>query len=255
MTLIQSIVLGLIQGITEFLPVSSSGHLVICKRLFSVNYDIGLDIFLHIATAAALVVYFRKKIIEILGELKNSDRTGFPYIKAIIIGSVPTAVIGLGFKDFFEEKFSQPYIALLMLLVTGLILWVASKYSGSGKPPKTVYTAGISAFIIIGTVQGIAIMPGISRSGITIAAALLLGFKKDSAFEYSMLLSVPAILGAAILQITKINLNAASVLAAIAAFSAGLIALDMLAKAVIHKKLHIFSYYVWTVGIIGIILI
>jgi len=253
MTILKSFILGSVQGLTEFLPVSSSGHLVIIQNLFGLGSEIGFDVLLHFATILAILVYFRKDILEMFKGVCGKSETGLLYIKAIIIGSVPTAIIGLVFKDTFEEKFSQPKTVLVMLLITGVILFFASKYS-RGKSGKDIWSNKIPDFLLIGILQGIAIMPGISRSGMTIAAALLLGFKKDWAFKYSMLLSIPAVLGAGILELDKIELNSFSVYGGIAAFIVGIVALQILSKFVIKEKIHIFSYYLWVTGILGLVL-
>lgn len=252
MTIFKSFFLGSVQGLTEFLPVSSSGHLVIIQNLLDLGSNIGFDVLLHFATVFAVLFYFRSEVFEIFRGLAGKSEKGLIYLKAVIIGSIPTAVIGLAFKGFFEAKFAQPRIAAAMFAVTGLVLFFVSKYT-HGKPGREIEKTGTVDFLLIGLFQGMAIMPGISRSGMTIAAALLLGFKKETAFKYSMLLSVPAVLGAGILEISNIEFNAAAIAGGAMALVTGIAALYILSGIVVREKLHIFSYYLWAASALGLI--
>jgi len=253
MTFFESTFLGLVQGLTEFLPVSSSGHLVIIQKLLNLGEQIEFDVFLHFATLIAVLIFFRNDILEILKGILGKSETGLKTLTGIIIGTVPTAIIGLLFKDFFEEKFSQPKTVAAMLLVTGFILWFSSVFSKSDTVDKTYSNTKITDFLLVGLFQGIAIMPGISRAGITISAALLLGFNRAWAFKYSMLLSVPTILGAGLLELKNFSVNTNILAGGIIAILSGIIALYILSKIVIGKKFYIFSYYLWTVGIVGLL--
>ena len=125
----ESFLLGLIQGITEFLPISSSGHLVIFQKILNVGNQIEFDVFLHFATVFAIIIFFRKDVIELIKGLFGKSTIGKKMVLGIIIGSIPTAVIGFIFKDFFEAKFGQPGIVSVMLICTGLILWFSEKFS------------------------------------------------------------------------------------------------------------------------------
>ncbi len=253
MTFFESTFLGLVQGLTEFLPVSSSGHLVIIQKLLSVGKQIEFDVFLHFATLIAVLIFFRNDILEILKGVLGKSESGLKILIGIIVGSVPTAVIALLFKDFFEEKFSQPKTVAAMLIVTGFILWFSSKFSKSDTVDKNYSNTKITDFLLVGLFQGIAIMPGISRAGITISVALLLGFNRTWAFKYSMLLSIPAILGAGLLELKNFSVNTNILAGGIIAMLSGILALYILSKIVSGKKFHIFSYYLWTVGIIGLL--
>ncbi|MDD5687676.1 MAG: undecaprenyl-diphosphate phosphatase [Elusimicrobia bacterium] len=253
MTFFKSIFLGFVQGLTEFLPVSSSGHLIIFQKLLNIGNQIEFDVFLHFATLFAVMIYFRNDILEILKGIFGKSEEGLKTLIGIIVASVPTAVIGLLFKKYFEEKFSQPRIVLVMLILTGLILWFSSKFSKSDSIDKDYSTAKISDFLLIGLFQGFAIMPGISRAGITISAALLLGFNRKYAFKYSMLLSVPAILGAGLLELKHFSINTDILAGGIIAMLSGILSLYVLSKILISRKFHLFSYYLWIVGIVGLI--
>ncbi|MDO8734570.1 MAG: undecaprenyl-diphosphate phosphatase, partial [Elusimicrobiota bacterium] len=238
---------------TEFLPVSSSGHLAITQKLLNLGEQIEFDVFLHFATLTAVFIFFRNDILEILKGIFGKSEAGLKTLIGIIVGSVPTAVIGLLFKDFFEEQFSQPKTIAAMWVVTGFILWFSSKFSKSDTVDKNYSNTKITDFLLVGLFQGIAIMPGISRAGITISVALLLGFNRTWAFKYSMLLSVPAILGAGLLDLKNFSVNTNILAGGIVAMLSGIIALYILSKIVIGKKFCLFSYYLWTVGIIGLI--
>jgi len=257
MTFFESTFLGLVQGLTEFLPVSSSGHLVIIQKLLSVGEQIEFDVFLHFATLIAVLFFFRNDILEILKSVLGKSEAGLKTLIGIIVGSVPTAVVGLLFNDFFEEKFSQPKTVAAMLIVTGFILWFSSNPAICGTKSDTVdknySNTKITDFLLVGLFQGIAIMPGISRSGITISVALLLGFNRTWAFKYSMLLSIPAILGAGLLELKNFSVNTNILAGGIVAMLSGILALYILSKIVIGKKFHLFSYYLWTVGILGLL--
>ena len=256
MTFFESFLLGSIQGLTEFLPVSSSGHLVILQKILHLGSQLKFDVFLHFATLFAILIFFKNDVLEIIKGIFGRSVAGKKIFFGIFIGSLPTAVIGLLFSDFFEEQFSQPKTVSAMLVLTGFILWGSSKfalrYTG---PAKDHLSTKIHHFLLIGAVQGLAIMPGISRSGITIATALLLGFNRYWAFKYSMLLSIPAIFGATILKATKFALTPVILTGGGIAFLSGILALYLLSKIIISRKFHTFSYYLWPAGILGLLLL
>lgn len=256
MTFLESSLLGLIQGLTEFFPVSSTGHLVILQELLEVGKQFQFAIFLHIATLFAVLFFFKNDILEIVKGILGKSKTGTRILFGIIIGSIPTAIIGLLFSGFFKEKFSQPKIVSAMLVLTGLILWFSSKLSERrAETEKHCLSAKPLDFLLIGFFQGLAIMPGISRSGITIAVALLLGFNRTWAFKYSMLLSIPAILGAGIMETRNLTLTPVILSGGIIALLSGILALYILSKVVIGKKFHTFAYYLWPAGGLGLLLL
>lgn len=270
MEILQSVLLGLIQGLTEFLPVSSSGHLVIVQSML--NFEgphLLFDVMMHGGTMLAVLVYFYKDIWQIIsalggtwGEYKagKSSREvwhGHPerwFFILIIIGSIPTGVIGLVFKDYFEALFSAPRAAAMMLLVTGSILFLAERYAYLRKDGKWL---NIPDALLIGTAQGIAIIPGISRSGATISTGLLRGIDRKLVASFSFILSIPAITGAMILELKDVSLIGSSSLAAYAlgtavAFLSGLASIKILLALLANCRLTIFSYYCWTVGTISL---
>ncbi len=260
-SILSSVILGIVQGLTEFLPVSSSGHLVIFQSfLLPGGENLLFDILLHVATLFAVVIVFRDKIARILSGLfffrSSPHRTeSWKWAGWILAGLVPTGVIGVVFKEPLEKLFDSPLTVSFMLIVTGLLL-ISTLFR---KMPGSCDGLAIWQAMAIGTVQGIAIIPGISRSGSTIAVALLLGISRSVAGEYSFLVSLPAIAGALLLQLkdsagAPIAFSIPSLAAGfVAAFAVGIVALLLLMRFVRNGKLHYFAFYCWLIGIVGII--
>jgi undecaprenyl-diphosphatase len=260
MTLFEAIILGIIQGLTEFLPVSSSGHLELGKALFGNNSvpseSMQFTVIVHGATALSTIVVFRKDISEIItGLLQFKLNEQFFFALKIILSMIPAAVIGVLFNDEIETLFSgQILLVGAMLALTGLLLFLADRAT------KTDKTVSFKSSVIIGIAQAIAILPGISRSGATIATSVLLGIDKSKAARFSFLMVVPLILG----KMAKDILDGAfsegtgsiSPLIAgfIAAFIVGIIACTWMINIVKKSKLTYFSYYCFAVGILSIIL-
>ncbi len=270
MNVIDSIILGIIQGLTEFLPVSSSGHLVISQSLLKIDSPgILMEVSLHIGTLIAICAVFwrdillilcesglslaklasKKRPAEILAEHPNANLAVM-----IIAGTIPTVIIGLLFEDAFERLFSSPVLVGAMLIVTGVILWL-TKLVKINKPGNE--SIGFLRALIIGTVQGMAIMPGISRSGSTIAAASFMGIERSMAARFSFLLSLPAIMGAAVLKFSDVAANNVSVIivaiGTITATIIGYFALRFLVNIINKGKFYVFSYYCWALGVFTII--
>jgi undecaprenyl-diphosphatase len=345
----ESILLGLLQGVTEFLPISSSGHLVLAQALMGVKKSgITFEVAVHLATALAVAVYYRKRLWGMLlslklifspGALKKTagpdrgtsvDHEHLLLLCYIALGTVPAAVAGLLFKDFFEQLFQSPRSVCVMLLVTGAVLaatrlagkikarrWAgmvkarrlarlgnarllaglgntrllaglvknrrlagpgnarrlagigktrslaaivkARPLAGSGKACRLAWRAAL----LIGVAQAAAILPGISRSGVTIAAGLLLGLSAEKAAEFSFLLALPAILGAGLLEFfglmsagtqADINLTVLSLGSAIAMIS-GYMAIVFLLKVLLAGRFDRFAYYCWAAGLAGLVLL
>ena len=195
--------LGIIQGLTEFLPVSSSGHLVLFEHYLPVQGDpVAFDLVLHIGTLLPVFVYYRRDLWGIVRDLLGGEapfwqRAGVRLLLMMIIGTIPTGLIGVLFKDVFESLFSAPIYVGFAFLVTGAVLW-ATRYIPQGS--QTEQDAPWWKAAVVGVVQGLAITPGISRSGSTIAAGMFLGFDREVAVRLSFMLSIPAILGAFVLK-------------------------------------------------------
>jgi undecaprenyl-diphosphatase len=247
--MINEILLGVIQGITEWLPISSSGHLVIFQQLFNTNSPIIFDVMLHVATLFVILFVFFEEIKNIISSFLKFDFNS-TYGKLgimIIVGSIPTAIIGLTFHDFFISLYSNLTAVSIALIINGFILFF-TKYTKGSKKIK-IFDA-----VLIGIAQGLAIIPGISRSGITISTGLYKGLNRKSVAAFSFLLSVPAILGATILEGKDLlveNINYFSLgISMLVSIIIGYIALKLLLKLVLNKKLYLFSYYCWFIGII-----
>ena len=254
MTTIEAAILGVVQGLTEFLPISSSGHLVIAQHFLNVN-DGGLffEVLLHFATLLAVVAVYRKDIVDLI------KRPFQKYTYILLIGTIPTGIIGLVFKDSFEQMFSSVTIVGYMLLVTGFILLAAEFFSGIiFTSPEVKYWQGF----VVGIAQGLAITPGISRSGTTIATGILLGLDRKEAARFSFLLSIPAILGASILEMKDLTLSTAMSVGLIlpyavgfaAAAVSGYLAIKLLLGMLTKGKLYYFSIYCWLLGSVAILL-
>ena len=246
------IILGIIQGIAEWLPISSSGHLVIYQQLFQTKTPVIFDIMLHVATLIVIFLVFYKEILAMIKAIFKLDfKSKYGKLAMlIIIGSIPTAIIGLAFHDFFISLFSNLTAVGIALIINGIILSI-SKHAKGIKKIKTVDA------IIIGIAQGFAIIPGISRSGITISTGLLRGIDRKSIAAFSFLMSVPAIIGAAILEgqnliVADINYLVLSI-SMLVSVVVGYYSLRLLLHLVLRKKLHLFSYYCWILGIFIIV--
>lgn len=248
-------ILGLVQGLTEFLPVSSSGHLVLGQRLLGINEpEMLFDVALHIGTLAAVVVVFWRDLWSMLRGLWARDargREGLRLLMLVVVGTVPAALVGLLFKDLFESLFASVAAVGAALLFTGCIL-MSTRLAGPAK--RGVMATGPGRALWVGVFQALAITPGVSRSGSTIAAALLAGMDRDLAARFSFLLSVPAILGAMLLQLihldraAPVGMSALIIGGAVAAVS-GFLALKLLIRLVRGGRLHLFAWYCWALGL------
>lgn len=251
MDLLKVGLLALIQGVTEFLPVSSSGHLVVAQHFLGWTLDnVLLDATLHLGTAAAIFLVFRKDIRALVEGLFARDaarkRASLRYAGFLVLGSVPAAAAGLAFKDFFERMFLEPRWAGGFFLVTAAFLFASSlrkRPGGALDAPKT---------IVVGLAQALAILPGVSRSGTTIATALLAGIERREAGRFSFLLGLPAILGAAVLELPGAPASSIPPVLLAAAFAAsfavGIVALRLLLSFVERGRLHVFGYYLLVLG-------
>ena len=250
--LLEAIILGLIQGIAEWLPVSSTGHLRLAEHFMQLSLPILFDVTLHIGTLVVIFIFFRKDIKNILTALVHIDfkSENGRLIPLIIVGTIPTAFIGLVFSDWIESTFSNILPIATALIMCGSLLY-ASKLARENTDTITYQTA-----LIFGTAQGIAIIPGLSRSGTTIAIALLLGLKREKAFRFSFLLSIPAIIGALGLTLYKerealmqTGFGLTEIAAgAVVAMLVGYVALRVLHKVIENKKFHLFAFYCWVFG-------
>jgi len=261
--IIHAIILGVIQGLTEFLPVSSSGHLAVTQILMGFGKsELVLDVCLHTGTLIAILIVFRNDIIDILKsvtrlpqtleQLKHREKvTGSIWLVVLIIcGSIITIIIGLFGERLFIDLFSSIRAVGICFLITGSILWM-TKYVN--RPVgRTIENMRIRDALTIGFVQGLAIAPGISRSGTTISTALLLGLDRELAARYSFLLFIPAVAGATLLELRHWETSSFSAIAivsgTISAFLVGYAALKILLNIIERGTFHYFSYYCWVLG-------
>ena len=267
MDILQGIIIGIVQGLTEFLPVSSSAHLIFIQKLLGVESSLAFDTFLHLGSLLAVLIFFRADIYKMLhawwlsvGDLlQHRFKEGFyadPYKRLawyVILATIPVGIVGVLFESQVDALFAGAlYVPGFFLFVTGTILYLSQRIA-SGQIDMSHIGWFQSLFMGLG--QACAIMPGLSRSGTTIAAGLVVGLDKEFAAKFSFILSIPAIFGAFLVQLKDIGLSmsgdgAAILLGFVAAFVSGYLAIKWLLDLIQNKSLDIFSFYCWIVGII-----
>jgi len=259
------LILGLVQGLTEFLPVSSSGHLVIFRELLGAEApsDLLFEITVHVATALATIVVFRKQILDLLQGLfkfKYNQQTDF--IAKLVVSMIPVAIVGFFFKDKVEELFGSLLVVGCALMVTALLLFLSDRVRPSVKPRVTGKEGKEITFgqaLVMGLGQAVAVIPGLSRSGTTISAGLLSGASRNKVAEFSFLMVLVPILGEAFLDLVGGDLAASSIsiapllLGFVAAFFSGLFACKAMIALVKKAGLKWFALYCAIVGLIVII--
>ena len=259
--ILQAIFLGIVQGLTEFLPISSSGHLVFFQSLFGLEEpQLLFNVTLHLGTLLAVVIFFRTDIKKILQGItvvlkrKKESKQGARLFLWIVIATIPTGLMGVIFHDWFKSLFSKPKIVGVMLLITGLALFLTRWVK---REARNMEKMGWMDSILIGVAQGVAIIPGISRAGATISTGLFCGLDRELSGKFSFLLSIPAIFGATLLEVKKMDMGQnlwASVIGSIVAFGVGIFSLTVLMKIIKMGKISNFSYYCWGMGLIMILL-
>lgn len=262
MTVLQGILLGLLQGLTEFLPVSSSGHLALAEHFFAIDSPgVTFEVFLHFGTAMAVVLFFRKRIASILLALGRAivrlkyDAAEVRLAGHLLLATVPAGLVGYFLAPRVEAAFESPILVSILLMVTGFILWFSGKLFPGTKSRGTWLDA-----LAIGAAQALAILPGISRSGSTLTTGLAVGLDRKAAAEFAFLLSVPVIFGAAAASLgdaldAGMTNGPALGLGTLAAFLSALPAIALLLRAVAAGKLANFAYYCWAVGALSLAVI
>ena len=260
----QTFILGIVQGLCEFLPISSSGHLALLQHFFGLNSSgsetVAFDLFLHFATVISLIIYFRREIFQVLYEWllgwTGKKLPGWSYGWAIIIASFFTALLGLPMRKTVDLISASPMYVGCGLIFTAMIL--ASVPVISHNSPKNSL---LKIAIVVGIAQGIAVLPGVSRSGMTIAACLLMGMELEEAFKFSFMISIPAILGANLLETIKFFKSGEAtfmpegyLFACIAAFILGLAALGIMRRLVLTEKWPYFGIYCFILGTAAILI-
>ena len=269
--ILSAIILGAVQGISEFLPISSSGHLVLVPALLGIETGLAFDTILHIGTLVAIFTFFWKDIINLIKgfilsiidltegvdifkrELHRVPEKRFAWL--IIVGTIPTGIMGILLKDAIETIFRGTLFVGIFLLVTAAVLYYSERHSSGQITQKDM---SFKQALIVGICQGLAVFPGISRSGSTIASGLCLGLNREYAARYSFLLSIPAVIGAGLIQIKDIATLDASGSVLLAGFISsvifGYLSIKLLMKMIKGWSLDIFAYYCTIIGIITIIL-
>jgi undecaprenyl-diphosphatase len=248
----EALILGVVQGATEFLPVSSSGHLVIGQALLGVELPgIFFEVAVHVATLLSVLLVYRQRVAELfLGALRR-DRAALRYLGLLVLASVPAGVVGVFFKDLVEALFENPWTVVIALVVTGALLWStrAAMARRESWEQMDVWRA-----LVMGLAQAFAIVPGISRSGSTVVTGLWLGVDAKDAAAFSFLMSMPAIGGAALLQVPELMEGTPGMsgvvllVAAVAAAVTGVLAIRTFLLMLQRRTFHHFSLYCWTVA-------
>lgn len=285
MDLLKSVLMGLVQGIAEFLPVSSSGHLAIMKHILHINTDTGLlfDVLLHFGTLVAIFIAFWKDICELITEglkligdlfinvgrffihLFTRKKVGYkkvistPYrrfVMLVIVSTIPTGIIGIIFKDQVTRANETLIVPGVCLILTGFLLTIADRLKTGNKSEKE---ASYKDAGLIGVAQGIATLPGLSRSGTTITACLLAGFDRSFAVKYSFIMSIPAVLGATILELKDFSMDMVTqndllnyLVGTIVAGVVGFVCIKTMLVIVRGKKFRYFAWYCFAVGILAV---
>ncbi len=252
----QGVLLGIVQGFTEFLPVSSSGHLVVVETIVGLSTPgVLVEVVLHVATLLAVILVYRGTLWGLVSGAVAGDRRSWVYLGLLAAGTVPAGLVGLFLKDFFERAFTSLLLVGVNFVITGSVLWstrwLHAKATGSAP------TGG--AAVGIGFAQAFAILPGISRSGTTVAAAMWLGVDPVRAAEFSFLLAIPVIGGAALLQIPDLAGDVAAVgfgplaVGFLAALISGIAAIRLLLALLRQRAFHRFAPYCWTIGVLTVL--
>jgi undecaprenyl-diphosphatase len=250
LTGLEAFFLGLIQGLTEFLPVSSSGHLVVLQALFGIEQQgILVEIVVHVATLVSVLIFYRRRVGALVAGALRGNPEALIYGLKLVVATLPAVLLVLVAGDFLDGLFESPAVAGVGFLITGAILWSTRKTA----PAAKFSGPGWSAALLIGCAQALAIMPGISRSGATVAAALALGIAPLAAAEFSFLMSVIAISGAAVRALPELGAAPSGVIAplAIAVVSAlvfGVAAIWLFVRLLQSRGFHYFAYYTWAAG-------
>ena len=285
MSVFQAIFLGIVQGLTEFLPVSSSGHLAIFQNLFHIDTggSVAFDVMLHVGTLLVVFLVYWKDICKLVAEafrmlmdcfynlkerltspppgqrrqyrriIRNNYRK---FVTLVIVSTIPTGMIGYFGRKLIEDASSSLIVPGICLLITGVILLLSDRVDNCWKIPKDV---SWGEGVLIGIAQGFATLPGISRSGTTISACTFCGFERKFAVKYSFILSIPAILGAAVLELKDLvnesmspSLIGSYICGMIAAAVFGYISIRIVGQVVVNRKMRVFAFYCFAVGIVAI---
>lgn len=255
--LIKTIILGIVQGITEWLPISSSGHLVVLEHFFGLATTPLFDVVLHLGTLAVVILFLRREVLGILGSLYHLDFYSEygRLIPLLIFATIPTGIIGLIYAQFFEDSLSGILPIGISFIIGGTVVYL-SKFSKETSEEVTTKNG-----LIIGTAQGLAAFHGLSRMGVTISSALLLGLKREKVARFSFLLSIPAILGDLLVEtykqrglVSSAGLGWTEMLVGVAVtIVVGYVSLRFISRIIMTKRFHYFAFYTWSLGAVIIV--
>ena len=253
MTIFDAVLLGIVQALGEFLPISSSAHLVLLPYLRGHAYQgIAFDVMLHAATLLAVLLYFANDWYTLLKQgLTNPKSKHGRMLWYLAAATMPAGIAGLLFNDWAETTFRSPLLIACCLIGFACLLWLADRQSGTRNGDPDIYTVPFFSVFLIGVAQALAIMPGVSRSGVTITAALFLGLSRSAAARISFLLSTPIIAGAALLECTKLtaaDFTAPLLWGVVSAFIGGLLVIGGLMRYIKTHSFDVFVYYRWMLG-------
>jgi undecaprenyl-diphosphatase len=254
MSYLEALVLGVVQGLTEFIPVSSSGHLVLVHEFFgSTTQDLSFDAILQLATVLAVFVYFRKEIIDLVVSFfkiifrKSIESEKKTFTLAIISGTIPALVLGILLESKMETVFRAPFLVALALIAGSILMFVAEKYYEKRKSFVSTDTLSVKGGFIVGLFQALALIPGVSRSGATISGGIFSGLSRDAATRFSFLLSFPIIFGSGLKKLIELgdtsSVGGPLLLAFFLSFAVGIFAIHFLIKFLQHNSLKVFVWY------------
>ncbi|MBT8487597.1 MAG: undecaprenyl-diphosphate phosphatase [Gemmatimonadetes bacterium] len=252
MSLLESLLLGFVQGASEFLPVSSSGHLVMTQVVLGIEVPgVLFEVAVHLATLLSILLVYRTRVSELLVGAASGDAEAWRYIGLVVVATIPAGLLGVLVQSRIEALFEAPLVAGIALLITGAILWSSRIPVDEADAPRP----GWGAAFLIGVAQAFALVPGISRSGATVVAALWLGIEAREAAAFSFLMAVPAMAGAAVLQIPEVQATGTSGLGigviiwgSAMAGVVGVLAIRTFNAMLSRRSFHLFAPYCWVVG-------
>lgn len=267
MNLLEASILGLIQGLTEFLPVSSSGHLILMREFLGITggHGLAVDAVLQLATACAVIIYFHRDLMRLAQvallcvQRRETDERDRTLILALMLGTLPAVIVGVFLEDYMDAAFRSASLVALTL-IAGSVLFVIAEYVAKRIPAKKPLT--IQAGVIVGLFQALALVPGVSRSGATISGGLLLGLSREDAARFGFLLSVPIILGSGGKKLLELQTSGVLqselvpiALAAGVAFASGLAAIHVLIRYLKHHSLRVFAAYRVVLALVVLVLV
>ena len=251
MSWIEAVILGIVQGLTEFLPVSSSGHLVLAQHLLGVNETgVLLEVILHMGTLAAILIYFYDDIKQLFLDVGRGSKDARIYIMHLVLATIPAAAAGYLFGDRIETAFT-PSVVIWMLLITGIIVGSTRFFQNRSKKEMVLLTV-----LFIGFSQAFALLPGISRSGLTISTAMILGIQHDKAAKFAIFMAIPVLLGAGLLQVVRIEtMSSIALFPLILGFFSsaitGYLVISWLLAVISQGKFYLFSLYCFMIALLA----